>query len=325
MTQELIVVEGSLEWSSLNGEDLGQLAELREAIDYFDDPIESPSADQLARRWRADQGQPGYLAVVGRDQKGGTVVAYGWLHPKQELNQTRLWLDMGVHPAWRHNRIGRKLLAYMVNWARKWRAEQPGDQKLWMGYLLDEKFTGLGGALGELGFKPDRWYFDAHLPLNGPLPEVPVLRGVRLVHPNPDLFERLRLAHNEIFAHWADAQAVDPLAWRKSLERVVERPELSWVLMDGEEVAGYALNSIDTDDEGKPEEGWTERFGVRRPWRRNGYGTALLLASQKSFAEAGLKVAGIGVDTDKPQMAESLISAAGYASEDAMVRFVFSE
>ena len=73
------IVEGTLEWAALTEADLPQLAELRTAIEYFDDPVERQDLAQLSESWSFPGGDPGFNCTVGRD-KGGTIVAYGWNH-----------------------------------------------------------------------------------------------------------------------------------------------------------------------------------------------------------------------------------------------------
>ena len=92
-------MEGTLEWAALTEADLPQLAELRTAIEYFDDPVERQDLAQLSESWSFPGGDPGFNCTVGRD-KGGTIVAYGWNHVRGlEIGEPRVWLDGGVHPA----------------------------------------------------------------------------------------------------------------------------------------------------------------------------------------------------------------------------------
>ena len=120
------VVEGSLEWSFLNFADLPALAELREAIEYFDDPIEHIGYTELVEKFHRPQAHPERNAVVGRD-KGGTIVAYAWNLPSQPDDPNpQVWIDMGVHPAWRHKQIRHRLLDWSLERAQSWYAHIAG-------------------------------------------------------------------------------------------------------------------------------------------------------------------------------------------------------
>jgi ribosomal protein S18 acetylase RimI-like enzyme len=80
------------------------------------------------------------------------------------------------------------------------------------------------------------------------------------------------------------------------LETPGHDPTLWFLLWDGSELAGFALDfpefGTDTDI------GWVGWLGVRRPWRRRGLAEALL---HRSFAELyarGKRRVGLGVDAD---------------------------
>ncbi|GAA1398459.1 GNAT family N-acetyltransferase [Luteococcus peritonei] len=325
------IVEGSLEWSALCAADLPQLAELRTTIEYFDDPVERQDLAQLQEYWTAPGADPVFNCTVGRD-KGGTIVAYGWNHVRGlDVGEPRVWLDGGVHPAWRHQHIGRRLMEWQVERARLWYAkvlrEQPWLQApLWLGTYVDQKLEGQSALCETLGLAPERWYFDMHLTFGmdqpGPvLPVIPLTGRVQLQHYHPALSEQVRLAHNEVFAASFGSHTVSVANWEHSMDRSAARPEWSWVATQDGEVVGYALNSAYEQDWGPQgfSEGWTDRLGVRPGWRGHNLGRALLLASMRSFLDAGLEGAGVGVDTARPDAALRLFESIGYQAEEMVV------
>lgn len=325
------IVEGTLEWAALTEADLPQLAELRTAIEYFDDPVERQDLAQLSESWSFPGGDPGFNCTVGRD-KGGTIVAYGWNHVRGlEIGEPRVWLDGGVHPAWRHQQIGRRLMEWQIARARQWYARvlaaQPElDAPLWIGSHVDEKLVGASRLAEFFGLRPSRWYFDMHLAFGldvpgAALPSIPLTGRVQLQHYHPSLSEQVRLAHNEVFAASFGAHQVSRASWEHSMARSAARPEWSWVATDDGEVVGYAMNSTYVQD-WEPQgfsEGWTDRLGVRPGWRGHSLGRALLLASMRSFLDAGLQGAGLGVDTSNPEGALTLFQSIGYAAEEMVV------
>jgi GNAT superfamily N-acetyltransferase len=300
------IVEGSLDWSLLARADLPKLAELREAMDYFDNPIDTADLAQMTADFERDSRLDGFLATVGRD-KAGTLVAYGWLHPSvsPEL-ESHLWIETGVHPAWRHRRIQRRLIEWAVARAKEWQADRPEPKApLWLGYLVEEGFVGLAGALEEAGFSPRRWYYDAHADLAaGVFLNVDVPPEVRLATYTAELGEQTRVAHNLVFGAREGAHPVGKDEWGSWLGQT--NFGLSRVALDATSgaVVGYALNTILEGGDGIPAEGWTERFGVMPHLRGRGVGSALLVASLHAFVEAGLTGAGVGVDTDDPLAAD---------------------
>ena len=110
-------VDDVLDWTFLEFEDLRELSELRAAIDYMDDPVQTSSYEDLVDAWNAPGSHAHDHAVVGRE-KGGSIVAYGWNHPTPSSDPNpQVWFEIGVHPAWRHQHIRHRLTAFAKDWA----------------------------------------------------------------------------------------------------------------------------------------------------------------------------------------------------------------
>lgn len=332
MTDVEAIVEGNLNWSFLTAADLEPLAELVGVLAYFDDPIEHRGLSDLVEDYQSAEAHSG---TVGRD-KGGTIVAFAWNRVTLNESGAQVWMSTGVHPAWRHRRIGRKLINWSIEAAQQWHARSAmADKPLWMGYLLDEKFTGLRGAVAEFGFEPQRYFFDMHRPLgDAELPPRTVPEGIRLVPYEPWMSEHVRDVHNEVVGRMAGAHPVGRGEWEASLARPEGQPELSWVAVADatslrhscpmhSDIVGYAMNSVLREGSGPRvfTEGWTERLGVCPTWQGMGIGLSLLIASIHTFAQAGFDLAGLGADTNKATDAENLREAAGFVAEDQMILY----
>jgi ribosomal protein S18 acetylase RimI-like enzyme len=117
----------------------------------------------------------------------------------------------------------------------------------------------------------------------------------------PDLSEPVLAAFNEAFRdHWS-FDPVTPEDWQQFfIDRSSFRPDLTYVVMDGAEVAGFSFNCISAEENARRQisEGWVEVLAVRRPWRKRGVATALLCASMHAFKAEGLQHAMLGVDTE---------------------------
>ena len=74
------------------------------------------------------------------------------------------------------------------------------------------------------------------------------------------------------------------------------------------ELAAFALDNPDDVD---PDTGYVNLLGVRRPWRKQGLGEALLLHSFGVFRERGYTRATLGVDASSPTGATRLYERAG--------------
>lgn len=98
LSWEQAIVEGSLEWAFLRREDLGEVAELCAAIEYFDDPTQHRELSGLTDDFDRPWAYPTNHAVVGRD-RGGTIVAYGWNHITRTIRcRTPGWRSECIRP-----------------------------------------------------------------------------------------------------------------------------------------------------------------------------------------------------------------------------------
>ena len=77
--------------------------------------------------------------------------------------------------------------------------------------------------------------------------------------------------------------------------RQLARPDLWWLVRDGDEIAGVCLNRM--GDAGEPDHGYVHILGVRRPWRRRGLGEALLRHSFRDFWRRGVSTR-VSLDVD---------------------------
>ena len=90
-------------------------------------------------------------------------------------------------------------------------------------------------------------------------------------------------------------------------------PEL-WFLAEAEdELVGISLCRAEWS--GDAELGWVSVLGVRRPWRRKGLGSALLLHSFRELRARGKKRVGLGVAADNPTGAARLYERVGMSVE----------
>jgi ribosomal protein S18 acetylase RimI-like enzyme len=103
---------------------------------------------------------------------------------------------------------------------------------------------------------------------------------------------------DETFDEWAH--------WH--VERDSYDGTLWFLAMANGELAGFSLCRTDPVD---PNAGYVSLLGVRRPWRRQGLGEALLLRSFAAFRERGLTRGTLGVDASSVTGATRLYERAG--------------
>jgi len=99
---------------------------------------------------------------------------------------------------------------------------------------------------------------------------------------------------------------------------ITASPELDtglWrVAWDGDEVAGSVMNFIypAENDALGVRRGWLDHVSVRRPWRRRGLASALIVASLHALRDAGMTEAALGVDAENPTGALQLYEGLGF-------------
>jgi ribosomal protein S18 acetylase RimI-like enzyme len=97
--------------------------------------------------------------------------------------------------------------------------------------------------------------------------------------------------------------------WHFRTRFFVPEPDLWFLAMDGEEIAGMSLCS--SRRIGQPDLGWVSTLGVRRAWRRQGMGLAILQHSLRALQQRGKPRAGLGVDAQSLTGATRLYEKAG--------------
>jgi mycothiol synthase len=107
----------------------------------------------------------------------------------------------------------------------------------------------------------------------------------------------------EDWLHWVKREPFDPGLW--------------FLAFDGDQLAGICLCRGEwAADE---EMGWVSVIGVRRPWRRKGLGSALLLHSFRELHARGKKRVGLGVRADNATGAVQVYEGVGMRIEGRQV------
>ena len=222
--------------------------------------------------------------------------------------------DGVVHPEHNREGIGTELIRLTEARAlARAEAELTADQSL----SLQRNISATNAAAIRLfeahGYRLIRTFYQMRIVLDQPIEVPPLPAGLEL---RP--FDRARHAEavyeaqQESFAdHWGferhsfedwahymiDSPSSDVSMW------LIARDEAS------DEIAGICLNR--PYEEADQRMGWTGSLGVRRPWRKQGLGLALLTHSFALFQERGYVRAGLGVDASSLTNAVELYKHAG--------------
>ena len=87
-------------------------------------------------------------------------------------------------------------------------------------------------------------------------------------------------------------------------------PTLWFVIRDGDDLAAVVRNEANRNGGG-----YVAAIGVRRPWRGQGLGRALLLHTFGEFRRRGVNRITLGVDTENPTGATKLYESVGMEVE----------
>ncbi len=198
------------------------------------------------------------------------------------------------------------LLRFVEERARELAAPD-GKIRIWTA----EKAEAWRASLEARGFHLQRYSLRMVRELDRELPEPQWPAGVDVRTPIGEEEERAAYeVEQETFADQGDdfvpEQFEDWLHWMK---REPFDPALWFLAFEGDELAGISLCRGEwTGDE---DFGWVSILGVRRPWRRKGLGSALLLHSFRELRARGKKRVGLGVRADNATGAVRLYERVG--------------
>jgi mycothiol synthase len=165
-------------------------------------------------------------------------------------------------------------------------------------------------VLAAGSWEPIRYSFQMRIDLDDDVPEPDWPDGLTARNVREDEHERVYEANQDAFAdHWDFHRIPFDEFLSFAVNDHSYDPSLWWLVDDGDELAGFALNSWHFS--GDPHYGWIGSLGVRRPWRRRGLATALLRHSFRDFRDRGGTRVGLGVDGENTTGAVRLYESVG--------------
>ncbi len=277
--------------------------------DEFDAMLELMNAHQLAAFGEADYTADDLrtwlttpYVEVDRDlrvlERDGRLIGYADADPTR--NEPPLWwCDVKVAP----DVDARAVVAELVAWLEQRAVE--GRLRVW----TSEDDARIVGAFDALGFEPVRHSYRMEIDLDDELrePVWPAEISVRTATADDQ-----RSVYDAVVEVWQDTN--DPIdetfeEWAHwHVERDSFDPALWLLVFDGDEFAGFSICRSDPVD---PQAGHVNLLGVRRAWRRQGLGEALLLRSFDAFRQRGLTRVTLGVDASSVTGATRLYERAG--------------
>lgn len=288
--------------------DLGDALAVRVAAERVDGEDHPATADQLEREWLARGERLGaYTWMVSIPE--GRAVGYGaLLEAGGEVSAVALW----VTPEHRGHGVERMLLAMAETQALDQAQHGSGAGARLFVQSLNRNMA-LQAAIDEAGFVRSSSFDKMELRLDGAAP-APAPTGSIALRPFDAERDELAVyaADEEAFLDERGKTPRSYAQWRRRFGMDDGYDPTLWcVAWDGDEVAGAALNAV----EGQA--GRVHHLGVRRPWRRQGVGMALLQWSLVAFGARNLTAARLNVDAESPTNAQVLYARAGFQTVDA--------
>ncbi|HLY15286.1 MAG TPA: GNAT family N-acetyltransferase [Candidatus Limnocylindrales bacterium] len=205
-----------------------------------------------------------------------------------------------VAPAWRGRGIGRALLAWIEERAAEIAAVDgrpgPGILETW----IDATQAGAVALFEEHGYAIGRYGLLMTRDLGAPLEPPALPDGLEIRPVEPAHHRQIWDADTEAFRdHWNSAERTEA-----DFEGWFAEPEINtslWrVAWDGAEVAGAVMPSIWPAENRTLgiRRGWLDHVSVRRPWRRRGLASALIVHAMAGLRAAGMTQAALGTDAE---------------------------
>jgi len=235
------------------------------------------------------------IRVLERD---GRLIGYADADPNRD-DPPLWWCDVKVAP----DVDAGAVVAELVAWLEERAVE--GRLRVW----TSEEDARIVGAFGALGFEPVRHSYRMEIQLEDEAREPTWPKGISTRTATADDY---RAVYDAVVEVWQDTN--DPIdetfeEWAHwHVERDSYDPTLWFLAVTGDELAGFSICRGDPVD---PQAGYIHLLGVRRPWRRQGLGEALLLRSFAAFRERGLTRGTLGVDASSVTGATRLYERAG--------------
>jgi mycothiol synthase len=233
----------------------------------------------------------------------GQLAALGWvitLPPGETEHIAFLWGE--VHPQHRGLGLGSYVLRWLEQRARAILDQYPKERPHNLRTNMLDSLVDRIALFEQEGFTWVRSYYRMRRDLSLPIPEVQLPPGISLRTYTPEMSQATMQAIDEAFIdHWGHTP-LDMKAWELFFVGTPSfRPEMTYLAMTNDgQVAGVCFNEVHEEENLalNDNQGWIRILAVRRPWRKQGLGTALLCTSMQTFRRSGLDYAGLGVDAE---------------------------
>lgn len=226
-----------------------------------------------------------------------------------------------VHPDYRGQGIGARLLAWIEERGLQIMPKAPADARFTLNQSVDQRNVKAGELMRANGYSLVRRFWRMQIDLTEQPPEPVWPEGITVR--TMDVEKDGRAVHVAIDTAFKDHWGFMPWPYEEfeyyMLKDPTFDPTLVFMAMDGEQIAGvsFCFPRIDED----ADMGWVGDLGVLREYRKRGLGLALLHHSFGEFYRRGKARAGLGVDSESLTGATRLYERAGMHAERTWDRY----
>lgn len=280
--------------------DLEEIVALINAADTVDQSQEGTSI-QEKQEWLTVPGLIPEENVFIAEEDDGRIVGYAQLRLVQSDAESSFRVRFQVHPIRRGRGLEERILARLYARAQERLPEctSPVIHFSTHTYGSDKERLAL---LEQFGMREIRRSWLMVHPSLDDIPEPRFPAGIRTrAYRVRDDDVAMHRADTEVFRdHWGHVD--EPLErWLHYMSSPSVKPELSVIAEDEKgQIAGFCMVAINDDENRRLglKRGWIDILGVRRPYRRQGLGTALLQQGIRNIRAAGLNRAVLGCDAE---------------------------
>ena len=284
-------------------EDAQAAYDLITASDVADDGMQMLTLQDIHDIWQAPEtNRETDVWLVTTDQ--GELIGYADLENRMHVAITSF---IRIHPNYRNQGIEHALLRLTEERARQHIADAPAHARVTLKSWVSHNDRGMPQAFEQEGYSLVRSHWRMRIAMNEapPVPKLPEHITIRTFVPEQDARAVFDADEEAFQDHWGHLPG-DYEHWKYwTIKREGFDPSLWFLAVEGNEIAGLALCQYEDD------EGWVNTLAVRRPWRKQGLGLALLHHAFGEFYRRGIHVAGLGVDAQNLTGATRLYKRAG--------------
>lgn len=303
--------------------DLEAIVALINAADTFDQTEDGTSIEEMRDYLSRPALEPEENAFVS-ETEDGQIVGFGFVQLlKAEASSFRTWF--AVHPSFRSRELEEEILNRLYRRAKE-RIDEVESGPVDFFCRADAPEHERIAAIERFGLHETRRFWRMVHDSFADLPEAHFPAGILTrAYQVPDDNVKMHEADIEIFRdHWGYSEQTLAM-WEHYVAQTFVKPDLSIIAENAVtgEIAGFCVITINSEENNRlgKERGWIDILGVRRPYRHQGLGTALLLQGLANLRNAKADQAALGCDSENLTGATRIYERVGFRVNQTRMAF----